>query len=152
MTEQVSVYEAAGGASAMLALAHAWHRRCLADPIAEHPFSHGGLHPQHTERLAAYWGEMLGGPDDYSRELGTVSRMVRIHSGNGPHPELDAATERCFAQALDDTGLGADERLRSTLTAWFAWANRVVNHSYPMPGDVPQDLTLPRWSWDGPAV
>ena len=32
--EQVSVYEAAGGAPAMLTLAHAWHQRCLADPEA----------------------------------------------------------------------------------------------------------------------
>jgi hemoglobin len=47
----------------MLALAHSWHERCVADPEAEHPFSHAGLHPQHAERLAAYWDEMLGGPD-----------------------------------------------------------------------------------------
>ena len=148
--EQVSVYKAAGGASAMLVLAHAWHQRCLADPEAEHPFSHPGLHPQHTERLAAYWGEMLGGPDTYSRELASVAHMVRIHSGNGPHPELDAATERCFALALDDAGIPDDQRLRSTLVDWFAWSNRVVNHTYERPELVPDDLTLPRWSWDGP--
>ena len=148
--EQVSVYEAAGGAPAMLALAHAWHQRCLADPEAQHPFSHPGLHPQHTERLAAYWGEMLGGPDAYSRELASVAHIVRIHSGNGPHPELDAATERCFALALDDAGIPDDERLRSTLVDWFAWSNRVVNHTYERPELVPDDLTLPHWSWDGP--
>jgi hemoglobin len=148
--EQVSVYEAAGGAPVMLALAHAWHQRCLADPEAQHPFSHPGLHPQHTERLAAYWGEMLGGPDAYSRELASTAHMVRIHSGNGPHPELDAATERCFALALDDAGIPDDERLRLTLVDWFAWSNRVVNHTYERPELVPDDLTLPPWSWDGP--
>jgi hemoglobin len=148
--EQVSVYEAAGGAPAMLALAHAWHHRCLADPEAQHPFSHPGLHPLHTERLAAYWGEMLGGPDAYSRELASVAYVVRIHSGNGPHPELDAATERCFALALDDADIPVDERLRSTLVDWFAWSNRVVNHTYKRPEFVPDDLTLPHWSWDGP--
>jgi truncated hemoglobin YjbI len=137
--EQVSVYEAAGGAPAMLALAHAWHQRCLADPEAQHPFSHPGLHPKHTERLAAYWGEMLGGPDAYSRELASVAHMVRIHSGNGPHPELDAATERCFALALDDAGIPDDERLRSTLVDWFAWSNRIVNHTYAQPELVPDD-------------
>jgi hemoglobin len=147
--EQVSVYEAAGGAPAMRALAHAWHQRCLADPEAQHPFSHPGLHPQHTERLAAYWGEMLGGPEAYSRELASVAHIVRIHSGNGPHPELDAATERCFALALDDAGISDDERLRSTLVDWFAWSNRVVNHTYERPELVPDDLTLPHWSWEG---
>ena len=121
----------------MHALAHAWHQRCLADPEAQHPFNHPGLHPQHTERLAAYWGEMLGGPDAYSRELASVAHMVRMHSGNGPHPELDAATERCFALALDDAGIPDDERLRSTLIDWFAWSNRVVNHTYERPELVP---------------
>ena len=123
----------------MLALAHAWHQRCLADPEAQHPFSHPGLHPQHTERLAAYWGEMLGGPDAYSREVAPVAHMVRMHSGNGPHPELDAATERCFALALDDAGIPDDERLRSTLVDWFAWSNRVVNHTYERPELVPDE-------------
>ena len=150
--EQISVYEAAGGAPAMLALAHAWHQRCLADPEAQHPFSQPGLHPQHTERLAAYWGEMLGGPHAYSRELASVAHMVRIHSGNGPHPELDAATERCFALALDDAGIPDDDPLRSTLVDWFAWSNRVVNHTYERPELVPDDLTLPHWSWDGPVA
>jgi hemoglobin len=140
--EQVSAYEVAGGAPAMLALAHAWHERCLADPEAEHPFSHAGLHPQSAQRLAACWGEMLGGPDTYSSELGSVAHMVAIHSGNGPHPELDAATERCFALALDDAGIPGDERLRSTLVDWFAWSNRVVNHSYERRELVP-DLTQP---------
>ena len=146
--KRVSVYEAAGGAPAMLSLARAWHQRCLADLEAQHPFSHPGLHPRHTERLAAYWGEMLGGPDSYSRELASVAHMVRMHSGNGPHPELDAATERCFALALTDAGI--PEQLRSTLIDWFAWSNRIVNHTYERPELVPDDLTLPHWSWDGP--
>ena len=57
-----TVHDAAGGDAGLLALARAWHARCLADPVASHPFGHGGLHPQHVERLAAYWGEALGGP------------------------------------------------------------------------------------------
>src|SRR5690606_26892538 len=49
-----SIYETMGGADAVLALAEAWHGRCLADPILSHPFARE-IHPQHTERLAAYW-------------------------------------------------------------------------------------------------
>jgi hemoglobin len=93
---------------------------------------------------------MLGGPDAYSGQFASVTHMVRIHSGNGPHPELDGATERCFALALDDAGIPDDERLRSTLVAWFAWSNAIVNHTYEQPELVPDDLTLPHWSWDGP--
>ena len=55
-----TVYEAAGGADGMLRPAHAWHARVLADDEVSHAFSHG-YHPEHTGRLAAYWGEALGG-------------------------------------------------------------------------------------------
>src|SRR5664279_3663169 len=51
-----SVYEAAGGDEGMLRLAEAWHARVMADEVVSHAFSHG-FHPQHSERLAAYWAE-----------------------------------------------------------------------------------------------
>jgi hemoglobin len=54
-----SVYEAAGGDEGLLRLAEAWHARVLADEAVSHAFSHG-FHPQHSERLAAYWAEAPG--------------------------------------------------------------------------------------------
>jgi hemoglobin len=54
-----TLYEFAGGDAAFLALARAHHARCLADPELNHPFSRPGQHPQHVERLAAYWAEVL---------------------------------------------------------------------------------------------
>ena len=61
----VTLLEALGGTDAVLRLAHAWHERVMADEIVAHAFSHG-FHPQHTERLAAYWAEAWGGPPTYS--------------------------------------------------------------------------------------
>ena len=84
-----TVYEAVGGAAGLLRLAAAWHHRCLQDPVVSHAFSHPGLHPQHTERLAAYWGEALGGPATYSEKYGDETSVVRIHRGNGVHEEMD---------------------------------------------------------------
>src|SRR3954462_15806570 len=109
-----TIYEAAGGDAAFLALAHAWHERCLADPVVSHAFSHG-FHPQHTERLAAYWAEALGGPPDYTESMGCESVVIRMHSGNGEHQEMDERAIGCFTQALDDAGLPDDPVLRATL-------------------------------------
>jgi hemoglobin len=81
-----SVYEAVGGGEGLLRLAEAWHTRVMADEIVSHAFSHG-YHPQHRERLAAYWAEALGGPTTYSDSYGDETSVVRIHSGNGPHEE-----------------------------------------------------------------
>src|SRR5882757_7291451 len=80
--------------------------------------------PQHSERLAAYWAEALGGPSDYTDSMGDQSGVVRLHSGNGEHVEMDERAQICFAQALDDAGLPDDSRLRSTLKAYFRWLQK----------------------------
>lgn len=145
-----SIYEAAGGATALQRLAMAWHHRCMADPIVSHAFSNPGQHPQHLERLAVYWGEALGGPAGYTGSLADHSHVLRLHSGNGEHAEMDRRAQQCFAQALDDAGIPDDPRLRRTLTDWWAWMTDVMD-TYPgSADDVPVGLPLPMWSWDGP--
>ncbi|REJ74906.1 MAG: oxidoreductase [Acidobacteria bacterium] len=133
----------------MLRLAAAWHRRVLEDEVVAHAFSHG-YHPRHTERLAAYWAEALGGPSHYSERYGDETSVVRIHSGNGEHEEMDALAIACFDQALEDAGLATDERLRTVLHDYFAWATTRSMARYPRsPDDVPAGLRIPRWSWHG---
>jgi hemoglobin len=144
-----SVYEVAGGSEGLLRLAEAWHHRVMADEIVSHAFSHG-FHPQHSERLAAYWGEALGGPPTYSDAYGDETSVVRMHSGNGPHEEMDRRAISCFDQALADVGLAADERLRQVLHDYFAWATTTTMARYhDSADDVPDGLSIPRWSWDG---
>lgn len=143
-----SVYEAAGGRDGMVRLAEAWHCRVLADEIVRHAFSHG-YHPRHSERLAAYWGEALGGPAAYTGELGDETAVVRIHSGNGAHDEMDQRAIACFDEALGDAGLTA-EPLRQVLHDYFAWATTTPLARYPQSADdVPDGLGIPHWSWDG---
>jgi hemoglobin len=144
-----TVYEAAGGDDGLLRLAHAWPSRVMADEVVSHAFSHG-YHPQHTERLAAYWAEALGGPPRYSEQYGDESSVVRIHSGDGPHEEMDRRAIAGFDQALEDVGLASDEPLRQVLHDYFAWATTITMASYhDSAADVPEGLSIPRWSWDG---
>ena len=144
-----SVYEAAGGSEGMLRLAEAWHARVLADEEVAHAFSHG-YHPRHSERLAAYWGEALGGPAAYTGAYGDETSVVRMHSGNGAHAEMDRRAIACFDLALADTGLDA-EPLRQVLHDYFEWATTKNLTRYTGRTDVvPDGLSIPRWSWAGP--
>ena len=124
MTEDMpSVYEAAGEIEGLVRLAAAWHAQVMADEIVSHAFSHG-YHPEHTERLAAYWAEALGGPASYSQTCGDQSFVVRIHSGNGVHEEMDRRA--------------------------IAWATTTAMSRYPgSADDVPDGMDIPRWSWQG---
>ena len=145
-----TLYEAAGGADGMRRLAEAWHARVLADEVVSHAFSHG-FRGDHTERLAAYWGEALDGPAAYTAAYGDESSVVRRHSGNGEHDEVDRRAIAAFDAALVDAGLAGDPRLRDALHDYFAWATTTTMARYHASADdVPDGLTVPRWSWDGP--
>jgi hemoglobin len=144
-----TVYEDAGGIGGLRRLADAWHTRVMADEEVSHAFSHG-YRPDHSERLAAYWAEALGGPPLYSDAYGDETSVVRIHSGNGAHEEMDRRAIACFDQALADTGLVTDERLGHVLHDYFAWATTTTMARYHRSADdVPDGLAIPHWSWDG---
>src|SRR5215510_8880090 len=122
-----TLYEALGGSEGVLRLATAWHERVLADEIVAHAFSHG-FHPQHTERLAAYGGE---------------SSVVRIHSGNGPHEEMDRRAIECFDRAMGDVGV-TNPLLSRVLNDYFVWTTTVTMSAYPQAAaDVPNGLHIP---------
>ena len=145
----LTVFEAAGGSEGLCRLAEAWHRRVMADEFVSHAFRHG-FHPQHVERLAAYWAEALGGPSRYSELYGDETMVVRMHSGNGKHEEMDRRAVICFDQALADVGLADNAVLGQVLHDYFAWATTTTMSRYHQSADqVPSGLTIPRWSWDG---
>jgi len=145
----LTLYQAVGGLDGVLKLAHAWHTRVLEDGVVSRACSHG-YHPQHTERLAAYWAEAFGGPSLYSNQYGDETSVVRIHAGNGLHEEMDQRAIACFDQALEDVGLAGDERLRNALHDYFAWATTdTMAHYHRSADDVPDGLVIPKWSWEG---
>ena len=80
-----------------------------------------------------------------------------MHSGNGPHEEMDRRAITCFDQALEDIGLAGDDRLRQVLHDYFSRATTTTMSRYHRsPDDVPDGLEIPHWSWgglaDGPAI
>jgi hemoglobin len=72
-----------------------------------------------------------GGPSIYSELYGNESFVVRLHSGNDAHDEMDRRAIECFEQV----GL-TDPPLRGARREYFAWATNTT-------------MGAPRWSWDG---
>jgi hemoglobin len=147
--EQPTIYDAVGGDETFLEVARAFHARALADPELNHPFSHPG-HPQHVERLAAYWAEALGGPPTYSSEMSDETAMLRIHANNGMGEDYERRFHACFMAALDDVGVSDDPKLRTALSSYMAAALANVLQYSPKDAVVPDALAIPHWSWDGP--
>ncbi len=136
----MALYEELGGLDAILDVCRRWNELCVADPVAEHPFTHPGLHPHHEERLAAYLAEATGGPALYTAGYGDESHVQRIHAGNGEHLELDEICLRLFDRALEDCAV--PRRPAARLSAYFRTATEAMR-SYGQSADlVPEGLPL----------
>ncbi len=109
-----------------------------------------GYPPAHVERLAAYWGEALGGPNSFTERYRNGTTVVRMHSGNSVHEEMDRRAIACFDEALVDTGLAPGAQLRDVLHDYFAWATTTTMARYHRSADDrPEGPQIPRWSWSG---
>jgi hemoglobin len=63
---------------------------------------------------------------------------------------MDSRAITCFDRALQDVGLSANEPLRQVMHDYFAWATTTTMSRYhESADDVPEGLSIPRWSWDG---
>lgn len=146
-----TIYEVVGGDEAFLALAAAHHRRCLEDPMLNHPFSHDDIDPRHVDKLAGYWAEVFGGPATYSSAFGGHSAMLTLHAcmGGDVDPDLGDRFVACFIHAIDDAGLPDDADLRAALRAHMEWAVGEVMSYAPEGSVVESGLPTPRWGWDG---
>jgi len=103
-----------------------------------------------TTTISTPWGEALGGPTTYSDSYGDETTVVKMHSGNGEHDEMDRRAIACFDQALADAGLANNGALRQVLHDYFAWATTTTMSRYQQSADdVPSGLSIPHWSWDG---
>jgi hemoglobin len=144
-----TLYEFAGGEGAFEPFAVALHRRCLADPELNHPFSHADQNPEHVPRLAAYLAEVFGGPARYSAACADQSYLVGLHAGNGDMSDLGRRFAGCFMLAADDAGWPADPEFRTAIRGYIDWSVGTVALSHPHDTDIPAGLPVPHWSWDG---
>jgi len=72
-----TLYEWAGGSAALNRLTAAFYEKVLRDPLLEPIFrSMSGDHPTH---VAAFLGEVFGGPKLYSEKFGGHASMIQHH-------------------------------------------------------------------------
>ncbi|MFG1994628.1 hypothetical protein ACGFJ7_32115 [Actinoplanes sp. NPDC048988] len=138
----MSLFEAAGGAPAMLALAGDFHRRCVADPVLEHPFSRR-RHPDHVQRLAHYWGEVFGGPPVFSTTYGGHLALLRLHANSGADDDLGERFVACFDAAAEATI--TDPAARASMCAYIRHATAEVMSYSAADAVVPPTASMPRW-------
>ena len=63
---------------------------------------------------------------------------------------MDRRAIECFDQAMRDVGLDAAGPVGQVLHDYFAWATTTEMARYHQSADqVPEGMSIPRWSWNG---
>jgi hemoglobin len=141
-----TLYEWAGEREAVERLIGAFYDRVEADELLS-PFFPGGVSAEHRQHVIAWWSEVLGGPDRYTRELGGYERMLARHRGLGISPEQRFRFASLMSLAADDSELPADPEFRSALIAYLEWGTRLAMNNSQPEAEVAEHAPVPRWGW-----
>jgi hemoglobin len=147
MMSEPTIFEHLGGAHALSRLADAQYRRCLTDPVLIPVFGTQGR-PGHVEHLAAWLGEVFGGPDSYSRELGGHAALLRHHANRSITEAQRERFVEIFLEAADEVGLPNDERFRRRFREYIEWGSRIAMAISQPGADVTSHEPVPRWTWE----
>lgn len=154
MTEDVradappSLYEWAGGAAALERLFTRFYERVPSDALLGPVFAR--MDPAHAAHVAAFVGEVFGGPPTYSEAHGGHPHMIRKHLARA----LDEGKRRRWIALLldvaDEVGLPDDPEFRSAFVAYLEWGSRLAVVNSQPGAQVVEDAPMPRWGWGVP--
>jgi len=145
MTPVPTLYDWLGGIDALNRLTTRFYERVAEDALLAPVFAHMGAdHPAH---VAAFLGEVLGGPATYSEAHGGHPAMVRHHLDRHLTHDMRRRWMALLLDTADQLGMPDDPEFRSALVGYLEWGTRlaVINSQ---PGVVvDESATMPRWGW-----
>ena len=140
-----TLYQWMDGDKTLGPLFERFYAKVPADPVLAPVFA--GMPADHVKHVAAFVGEVLGGPKTYSRDLGGHAHMLARHAGRALTEPQRARWMQLLLQCADEMGIAADPEFRSALVSYIEWGSRLaVINSQPgaaAAGEAP----MPRWGW-----
>jgi len=119
-----TLYEWAGGAEALNRLTRTFYDKVLQDPVVGPVFKK--MSPDHPAHVAAFIGEVFGGPKTYSEKHGGHREMVMHHLGKHLSEEQRRRWINLLADAADAVGLPEDPEFRSAFMGYVEWGSRLA--------------------------
>ena len=140
-----TLYEWAGGQEALERLFQRFYEKVLADEVLAPVFK--DMDRDHPKHVAAWIGEVFGGPPTYTEQHGGYAAMLAHHRDRALTEPQRRRWVDLLADAADEVGLPADPEFRSAFMAYIEWGTRIaVANSQPgstPPGRAP----VPHWGW-----
>src|SRR5438270_1458661 len=144
--DQPTLFQWAGGFPALLRLTRRFYEvHVPQDPLLSGLFSQ--MSPDHPQRVAAWLGQVFGGPPAYSDSYGEYDRMISQHLDKALKPEQRARWVQLLARSADEVGLPADAEFRAAFTAYLEWGSRIALENSQPGVHPPPHMPVPRWWW-----
>jgi hemoglobin len=140
-----TLYEWLGGIDALNRLTTRFYEHVKADPVLEAVFAHmGSEHPAH---VAAFLGEVLGGPTTYSEQHGGHPHMIRQHLNRHLSQEQRRRWVTLLLETADELQLPEDPEFRSALVGYLEWGSRLAVINSQPGATAEESAPMPRWGW-----
>ncbi|WP_394831592.1 group II truncated hemoglobin [Pendulispora rubella] len=140
-----SLFEWMGGMPALERLFDTFYARVPNDPILAPVFAK--MSPAHAKHVAAFVGEVFGGPRVYSEQFGGHPKMILHHVGRALTEEQRAQWMRLLLQCADEIGAPSDPEFRSAFVAYIEWGTRLAVINSQPGADVSGEAPMPKWGW-----
>jgi len=141
-----TLYEWIGGAPAIERLLRVFYaEKVPRDPLLASVFANMG--PDHVAHVAAFIGEVFGGPKVYSAELGGHPHMIRKHMNRALDDEKRRRWIELLLRTADEVGIPSDPEFRSAFVAYLEWGTRLAVINSQPGADVNGEQPMPSWGW-----
>ena len=143
-----TLYDWVGGQPALERLTTHFYDTVRRDALLGPVFAH--MHGEHPRFVAAFIGEVFGGPAAYTETRGGHPHMITQHLNRHLTQEQRRRWITLLLESADVVGIPDDPEFRSALVGYLEWGSRLaVLNSQPGAAAV-IDAPMPRWSWGAP--
>lgn len=140
-----TLYDWLGGIDALNRLTERFYQCVKDDPLLAPVFAHmSGEHPAH---VAAFLGEVLGGPATYSKQHGGHASMIRHHLDKHLTQEQRRRWMALLLDTADQLQMPDDPEFRSALVGYLEWGSRLAVINSQPGAEVTEDAPMPKWGW-----
>ncbi len=147
MADTPTIYEWAGGTEAFRRWLDRFYDLVETDGTLL-PLFGGSVSRAHRDHVVAWWVEVMGGPADYTANLGGYPAMLAHHRDLAITPEQRRLFVTLLSQAADEVELPGDPEFRAALIGYAEWGTRLAMHnSDPEAEDIVPEAPTPRWGW-----
>lgn len=146
MTDETpTLYEWAGGADVLERLFVRFYQKVLADDLLRPVFA--GMDPDHPRHVAAWLGEVFGGPPDYTAHHGGYEHMVARHLGRAITEAQRRRWIDLMLDTADEVDLPRDPEFRAAFVGYLEWGTRIAVANSQPGAAPPPHAPVPRWGW-----